>query len=848
MNSFSKRPFSGVLTGLLLCMSTAVELLGQGSGPLKQLVTAKDMMVRDTISGMNLDINVVSPMPQHGTVTTVILQSGGSGNPYIYEVRYMPDPGFTGVDTFALEYNYIGVFPYLSYQATRVAIYPSILKPQADFATTTAGTPVTIDVLSNDVKSNPPLQIQSIPLSNHGTAAVVNNQIEFTPSQGFTGVAHLNYTVCDGLNHCKTGTLTVGVNNNAAPSNDTLRIATARNTQITVPLTYDSFALFQAPSNGTLQIMNGGYGFRYKPNNAFTGNDQFVLVNHTFNPPAYKTVLLNVLNTPTQNTMAMDDYVFTPKNAPITFNVRNNDIGNLTVKSWVTPPNFPGTLTNKTPGGNVTFTPNNGFTGVATFMYRIGNVFIPDLETGAVHVIVGNLPPSAGTFDLTTPMETPLVINYEIPFIGFDFAITDAPNHGACDYFPGFSTHTINGQTVSGHNLLIYTPDDGYQGADEFEVDYCVPSNGECKSVKIVANVVDVLSADGPYCVDDCVWTGDINHDGIVNNKDILPLGYFMGFDGLTRADAALEWYGQHADDWHNPYAEFSRDLKHCDTDGDGAITAADTLALSVFYGQTHQLTPSVPTASKGLPFFLEIHPPQPQPGDYVTVKVSLGNNNFPVTDLYGFTFDVSLSPQIVDSALHMNFYDNTWINLNAPFLDFWKSPRPGRLETAFTRTNGVSAHGKGPIGELGFVIIDIIDITRPDKLGASAPESFTITVDNPSILWGDNTLTTGQALEIEVPLQTKSRLRDELPKVSDEDFILYPSPAQDLLQIHLNGNDRMESLTIMDMTGKVAYQSGLLQHEHLQVSLSALPEGMYAAVARTQSGRVVKKFQVLRR
>ncbi len=556
-----------------------LDVSAQGSGPYKNLVTSVNAAVFDTLSGLNLNVYVSSPAPQHGTVTKTVLNSGGGGNPATIQVRYQPDPGFAGVDTFTVELIYTGSYPFQVYQAYRVSVYPSLLNPKGDFAVTTIGTPVTIDVLSNDIGSNGPLSLSALPIWNHGTAVINGNNIVFTPDPGFTGIAHLSYTVCDALLHCKSAPVNIGVNNNSVPGSDTIQLATSKNTPLTMPLTYSGYALFQGPTNGTVLIQSG-QAFRYTPNANFTGTDQFVLSN---GPSVFKTVNVEVLNTPTQNTMAMDDYVFTPKNTPITFNVRDNDIGNLSVKSWVTPVNLPGSITPTTPNGTVTFTPNTNFSGVATFYYKIGNMFVSDLEMAAVNVVVGNLPPSQATFELTTPKNTPMIVNYQIPFIGFDFAITDAPDHGTYQFYPGYSTQTINGQTVSGNNLLVYTPANGFTGTDEMEINYCVSSNGQCQLVKIVASVVDVVSTSGPYCVEDCVWAGDINYDGKVNNKDLLPLGYYMGLDGQTRPNASLEWYGQYATNWNNPYTGTPIDLKHADTDGNGVVTADDTLAIGVF-------------------------------------------------------------------------------------------------------------------------------------------------------------------------------------------------------------------------------------------------------------------------
>jgi len=828
---------------LLLCTSVLLgiraTLSAQGGTAYKQLVTSVSETVTDTVIGVDLDINEVSPQAKHGNVSVVILSSGGSGNPYLYEIRYIPDAGFLGVDTFTLEYNYIGSYPYLTYRAYRVSVYPSVLTARNDFAVTSTGVQIAIDVLANDAATNGPVTIHSIPLVKNGTAVINGSQILFTPVPGFAGVTHLNYVVCDAFNTCKTAQAAIGVHENALPDTAGLRVATAKNTKLKIPLALDGYSVFQNPSNGTVQLQNGQV-FTYAPNTNFTGVDQFVLSNEVSGTLFFKTVTLDVLSAPMQNTMAIDDRVYTPQGQAISFNVRDNDIGNLTVKSWSIPSGLPGIVSGTSGSGNVTFTPDSGFIGVATFYYKIGNMFVSDLEIATVNVIVGNMNPRAGEFHLTTAKETPLIINYQIPFIGFDFSVFDPPENGSCAVYPGFTTQTFNGQTVSGHNLLVYTPNSGFTGLDDFAMSYCVTANGQCQNVKIALDVTAPLSQQGPYCIEDCVWAGDVNRDGIVNNKDVLPLGYLMGFDGLQRPDASLEWFGQFSPNWNNPYTDLRTDLKHADTDGNGTVSTEDTLAIGLFYGQTHNLIPGKRPVGKGMPFFLNVLTPNPGIGDLVEVEVSLGCAPHPVLNVYGFTFDITLGQNIIASGLQMEYYDNSWLNRNAPSLWMDKNPESNRLETAFTRTGGTGCSGYGVVGKFDFIIIDVIVGAKPLE-----PNYARISLTPPEFMWADGQNSVGENFILNIPLRPVDEKERGINVLNDALYV-YPSPASDVIKVHLNGEDLIESLSIFDMSGREVYHSGNVQWEHAEIPVQEIPGGIYVALARTASGVQTRKFQVL--
>ena len=110
------------------------------------------------------------------------------------------------------------------------------------------------------------------------------------------------------------------------------------------------------------------------------------------------------------------------------------------------------------------------------------------------------------------------------------------------------------------------------------------------------------------------------------------------------------------------------------------------------------------------------------------------------------------------------------------------------------------------------------------------------------SLAISDGSTTTGNNYSVEVPL----RLQPGEPAITN-DFFVYPSPARDLVQFHLNGSDFIESLQIFDRSGREVYRSGNVQWEHAELNLGQLPNGLYLAAARTTSGYVNRKFEMHR-
>lgn len=824
----------------LLLIGVGDTLAAQGpTGGYKDLVTAKGIAVEDTVEGVDLQVITIEPSANHGNVDIHLISAGSNGSPNRYTVRYTPNPGFYGIDTFTLELNQFFTYPYLHYLAYRVAVYPSLITPRNDYATTFTGVPITVHVLGNDLCNNGPLTLSDIAVVNHGTAGITaQNQIVFSPKAGFNGVAQINYVACDSSGHCKTGQLNIGVRPVGQPGNTTLSVATAQNTPTQVPLQYSGYSVMLPPAHGTVQIINGR-AFRYTPDADYVGADPFVLRRMVNNTVYMLTIDMKVLQTSPQNKMAVNDYFYTPAGTPITFNVRKNDLGNLLVTDWGSP-NAGGYLSNTTANGYATFTPDPDFAGAAVFQYTLGNGIANSLETATVNVVVSNLNPVYDTFRLTTPLRTPFVVEYPIPYENFDFEISSLPMHGNCQFYPGHSTQVIDGQTVSGKNLLIYYPDEDFSGEDIFEINYCLAANAQCKNTVIRMQVTETDDTGSPHCLQDCVWPGDANTDGIVNNKDLLTLGFCMGQEGPERPGGSTGWFAQRGSNWSNSFVPLQTDLKNTDADGNGHITEADADAIRQHYGHTDNLVPASPLIKKGLPFSFELLTPNASIGDLVEVEVSLGSPFNPVINLYGMTFEAMLSTNIVDSAFKMEFYDNSWINLNSPFLSLSVSPSQSRLESAFTRTNGLPVSGYGVIGKFSFIIIDIVDVGRPDDL-----LFYNLTLSNSSVQWGDGVLTNGSNIELQIPLgNTNERAAKTTP---NHQMQVYPSPANSIIQVEMPAGDLLQSVTLFDLQGRMVQQLNGISSERTTLDVSQLPNGMYVVSAQTVQGTVVRKVTVMK-
>jgi hypothetical protein len=810
-------------------------------GALPELSTVRNQVVADTLTGMSLDVILVSPLPKNGKVQVVAV-GGGGPLPIMNRVSYTPNPGFVGVDTFTVGLNYLTGYPYLVFKRYRVLVAPSLVNAAPDYAVTNAGQGVYIPAINNDRSTaSGALTLHSVAAVNYGTAVIdSDNRIYFTPAPGFTGIAHVNYRVCDALNTCKNGQAMIGVSA-GAPVHDTLRVATAKNNPIFMPLPRSGYRIFSPPANGQL-VMRNSSSFEYRPNKDFIGTDPFVLAIGAGTSTRYKRVQMAVLNTPNVNKMAIADIVATPVNQSVTLNVRTNDVGNLTVRNWVSPPAQQGTISNTNTGGNVTFTPAPGFSGVATFGYVLGNFYVPNIETGTVQVLVGNQDPITRTYQLSTPVAKPLAIRYAVPFANYNFTVTRSARQGTVVYYPGQTTQTIDGQSVTGYNMLIYTPNNGFTGLDSFTVMYCITPNGNCTSTKIRVAVAPVPGS-GSSCQNACVWPGDANADGIANGQDLLTIGAGISNGGPARSSATAQWYGQHATPWNNPFVPLSTDLKYADSDGNGLINAADTTFVVQSFGKTHALRPLVPTLGNGLPFSLNLLTPNPKKGDKVQIEVILGTEANPMVNLRGFTFDFNVTGSLRDSALRMEFYKNSWVNMNSPVLWLQKSTRRGRLETALARTGDLLGHGSGAVGRIEFIVIDIVDGGKP---GSEEAPYIIVSIDHPTLYTGSGATSrseTGASCVLKIPIGQGAEQPEKATPAAR--LLSYPAPVQQELNLSLDNNAPIQAIRLTDMTGKTLFQQSYsTETTNLVLPMHDYAPGLYVVSVKTADGWMQQKVQ----
>ena len=759
-----------------------------------------------------------------------------------YVFRYTPDGGFLGTDQ--TNYTFSSGFNTLNYAYRQFEVVESRVIAKDDHFSMRSGNVGVFDVLSNDESSTGTKVISKLPMVNNGTVTMDSSQqITFTPDAGFVGVARFHYTLCNEDAVCDVATVNVFVEE-GFPSMKTTEVFVKKNgkVNILVPTKGGYFTQHQ-PKNGTLVSSDPAGIMVYTPNAGFTGTDNFTSIYLANGIPSFRPYKVTVLDAPVANNLLKTDKVYTGINESIVFNVLNNDLAqNLIISSYSDPSD--GTI--EVENGNIFYNPNEEFEGLDQFTYTacVNNSSV--CEETSVYITVSDQEPGATIFKLSTPLNTPLVIDYAIPTQNWDFVLPNTTNNlmatfngGLVEYFPGeYSGSLVAGQEVEGYNLAIYTPPLNQVITETVDLKFCTDAG--CQWVRLEIEVTEALDTGNPYCVTECVWPGDANHDGQVNVADLLTVGFCMGETGPARNNSSTNWYGQYATDWGQTIGGTDVDFKHIDANGDGAITVADTAAITAAYGKQNSIIAKPTPAPTVQPLYFIPRNQDPQPGDLVIIDIVFGTEANPVLDANGLTFSVNYNAAIVEpGSVNINFDESSWLHYDAPTVGLVASPFENRLDAGLTRTIGRGASGYGVVGTLSFIIIEEVDGFRPgDELNVNTNITSPATMDSNGDMVGLTVFDPTLLINFREPVA-----QDEA------DLIAFPNPTVDQINLHLNGNDEMSEVEMFTLTGQKLYHNTAVNNNRLQIDVTGteFTNGMYLIRAKTGEGLITKKVQIMK-
>ena len=259
-----------------------------------------------------------------------------------------------------------------------------------------------------------------------------------------------------------------------------------------------TWTISTAATNGTAAVPSPGTGASisptYAPNANYNGSDSFVV--QVSDGTATDTVTVNVtIQAANDPPVANNQTVTTNKNVAIAITLTGSDVEGSTLRFFIVTSPTNGTLTGTEP--NVTYIPNNNFSGTDTFTFRANDGALDSTTNGTVTVNVSqtNSVPVAQAQSVTTNEDTAKAI------------VLSATDGDGDTLTYTILTQPANGTLSGTPPNVTYTPNANFNGSDSFTfkaADALVDSNTATVSITVSSvNDAPVLAAIGSKSVNE---------------------------------------------------------------------------------------------------------------------------------------------------------------------------------------------------------------------------------------------------------------------------------------------------------------------------------------------------------
>jgi len=290
--------------------------------------------------------------------------------------------------------------------------------------------------------------------------------------------------------------------------------------------------------------------------------------------------------------------------------------------------------------------------------------------------------------------------------------------------------------------------------------------------------------------VNDSVWPGDANSDGIANNIDLLNVALAFGTQGPSRASVSNNWEAYYCADWASSWGG-SVNYKHTDCNGNGVINNSDNVAITFNYLMTHPKNTSSGTDDPNVPNAQILFDKDTYAqGQTITGKLYLGDVAQPLNSVYALACNVLVNPSDLEIQNQVDF-NNNWLGSASQIIHLDTNfSTTGQLDLAVGRINQTSINGHGAVAEITFAIpnsvstldknvtVNLVNIKLIDELGNE------IQVD---------------ALSTELTITAKST---SIEDVEVNILNVYPNPSNSLITLTANG--QINNIQMFNATGKV--------------------------------------------
>lgn len=345
------------------------------------------------------------------------------------------------------------------------------------------------------------------------------------------------------------------------------------------------------------------------------------------------------------------------------------------------------------------------------------------------------------------------------------------------------------------------------------------------------------------------IWPGDIDNNGIAENVDLLYMGYAYGEIGSPRSSTSIVWTPHPAGPlWGVIFPNLNLDISYADCNGDGVVDDLDIEAIEQNYSLTHPTITSAPMLAgiPGIDPTVEIirnSTDTLQQGKVEFFELHLGPGHY--SDFYGISFTISFDTAYVDSVVQV-FPASGWITNNNTDKVIMMSHdyiepnsangRDGRIDIAYSRTNGVPIMGSGFMGIFAIVI--------EDNLNGKLDGAIDFDMEVLNIRYVDEQLdfkpTVSSISEFYILSTDVSN-----PIIEDNSLNVYPNPAVDFIMAESTTNE-ITGYELYNLQGQLIQQDFFESNTIVELRFEEALNGIHLLKLHTPRGLLIKKIMIV--
>ncbi len=334
-----------------------------------------------------------------------------------------------------------------------------------------------------------------------------------------------------------------------------------------------------------------------------------------------------------------------------------------------------------------------------------------------------------------------------------------------------------------------------------------------CTATKYVKFGVDTL----------CVWPGDTNRDGIVNQNDLLPIGVYYNASGYVRPNPSLNWEGQYC----LPWLPTGANLKQADCNGNGIVNEADTLAIYQNINLTHAPKATL-TNTTNPEISITFHKSVYNANDTVIAYLHLGVDTVPMSNFYGAAFKITYDDFMIQSNTAQFNFMNSWVgtpSIDVITFNYLHVPTQQFLES-FVRNTHTNISGYGTFAVAKFLLKTALTSTV-----------FSVTFNDGIKTSNDFNVAPLASVTATVPININ--IISGINDVAKQRLYIAPNPTNDLLTI--NSNYMLQKVEIFNLAGQVLLSEKTSVKSHL-LNLQNLSNGIYFVKIIFENGFIETK------